>query len=66
MKRIQVTLTLLKACIQAFYCCMNSVSLKQDCYWTINETFFTGEGAENKRDAFQREYNEMVEKYKIN
>lgn len=34
--------------------------------WTFNYTLFTGDNAIEKRDNFQKELNELLERFKIN
>ena len=65
MKKLKVICTLAGNCITAFFCCIKQVTTKKDCFWTINETFFIGANAKKRRDLFQIEYNNLVQKYKM-
>jgi len=64
MKMIIGVLNLVKNCFQAFFSSLKHVITKKDCFWTFNETFFTGENAKQRRNNFQLDYNELVEQHK--
>lgn len=49
----------------AFFYGWKIITGKEDCQWTINSTFFTGAAAELRRDKFQKEFDDLVRKYKI-
>lgn len=64
MKRIKGITILFGNCVKAFFTCIGNVTTKEDCFWTINETFFIGENAKTKRDNFQKDYDKLVEQYR--
>lgn len=64
MKLLIGIFTLAKNCLHAFFSSLKTVTTKEDCFWTINETFFIGENAKIKRDNFQDDYNKLVEQHR--
>ncbi len=65
MKKAKAIFILTKNLSQAFLSCVKIITVKENCFWTINETFFIGENAAESRDNFQVEYNDLVKKYKL-
>lgn len=66
MKKIRGVLILFKNLTTAFFQSIKNVNTNEDCFWTINETFFNGTNAKENRDNFQKDYEELVNRYRAN
>lgn len=64
MKTIKGFFVLTQNFFVGYFSCIKFIFTKESVFWSINETFFYGKKAKAKRDMFQKDYKELVKKYR--
>lgn len=62
-KKLKSVLILFGNACSVFFGNISNVWTKESCHWTINETIFYGDDAENMRNEFQNIYHDTLREF---